>query len=58
MVYRTWGQKSWDGHVRQIRHEGFAGNVEQVKSHGDGWIRVLGWVQIFVEKGQTIDKRT
>jgi uncharacterized protein YndB with AHSA1/START domain len=51
-------KKVGTGTFVKIRHEGFAGNVEQVKSHGDGWIRVLGWMQIFVEKGQTIDKRT
>jgi uncharacterized protein YndB with AHSA1/START domain len=41
----------------KIRHEGFAGNLAQAKSHGDGWIRVLGWMQTFVEEGKTIDTR-
>ena len=41
----------------KIRHEGFAGNLAQAKSHGDGWIRVLGWMQAFVEEGKTIDMR-
>ncbi len=29
---------------------GFAGNVEACKQHGDGWVRVLGWMQAFVEQ--------
>jgi hypothetical protein len=41
----------------KIRHDGFAGNVEQAKAHGDGWIRVLGWMQAFVEQGKTVDTR-
>jgi uncharacterized protein YndB with AHSA1/START domain len=41
----------------KIRHEGFAGNLAQAKSHGDGWIRVLGWMQNFIEEGKTIDAR-
>jgi hypothetical protein len=27
------------------------------KDHSVGWTRVLGWVQVFVEKHQTIDSR-
>jgi len=41
----------------RIRHSGFAGNVDACKSHGDGWVRVLGWMQAFVERGETIDAR-
>jgi uncharacterized protein YndB with AHSA1/START domain len=40
-----------------LRHSGFAGNAEAVKSHAQGWLRVLGWMQAFVEKGETIDSR-
>jgi uncharacterized protein YndB with AHSA1/START domain len=45
------------GTFLKIRHDGFAGNVVQAKSHNDGWIRVLGWMQIFVEEGKTIETR-
>lgn len=41
----------------RIRHSGFAGNIEACKGHGDGWMRVLGWMQKFVEEGKTIETR-
>ena len=40
-----------------IRHSGFAGNVEACQEHGDGWVRVLGWMQAFVESGAAVDTR-
>jgi hypothetical protein len=33
----------------RVRHEGFAGNADLATSHGDGWKRVLGWLEAFVE---------
>lgn len=51
-------QKVGTGTFVKIRHEGFAGNLAQAKGHGEGWVRVLGWMQSFVEEGKTIDKRT
>jgi uncharacterized protein YndB with AHSA1/START domain len=50
-------QKAGTGTFVKIRHDGFAGNIAQAKGHGDGWIRVLGWMQAFVEEGKTIDTR-
>ena len=50
-------KKVGTGTFVKIRHEGFAGNLAQAKSHGDGWVRVLGWMQAFVENGKTIDTR-
>jgi uncharacterized protein YndB with AHSA1/START domain len=50
-------QKVGIGTFVKIRHHGFAGIPEQAKSHGQGWIRVLGWMQAFVEEGKTIDTR-
>jgi uncharacterized protein YndB with AHSA1/START domain len=41
----------------RICHSGFAGSLEAAKRHGEGWQRVLGWMQAFVEKGETIDTR-
>jgi uncharacterized protein YndB with AHSA1/START domain len=46
------------GTLVKIRHEGFSGNVRQAQYHSVGWVRVLGWMQAFVEKGQTIDTRS
>ncbi len=43
------------GTLVRIRHEGFAGNLEQAQGHGQGWVRVLGWMQAFVEKGETVE---
>ena len=50
-------KKVGTGTFVRIRHEGFAGNLEQAQSHGQGWVRVLGWMQRFVEKGETVDSR-
>jgi uncharacterized protein YndB with AHSA1/START domain len=50
-------KKVGTGTFVKIRHEGFAGNIPQAKGHGEGWIRVLGWMQAFVEQGKTIDTR-
>jgi uncharacterized protein YndB with AHSA1/START domain len=51
-------QKAGTGTFVKIRHSGFASMPEQAKSHGEGWLRVLGWMQAFVEEGKTIDTRT
>lgn len=40
-----------------IRHSGFSGHAEAAKSHSDGWVRVLRWMQGFVDRGETIDSR-
>jgi uncharacterized protein YndB with AHSA1/START domain len=50
-------QKVGTGTLVKIRHEGFAGAPDQAASHGQGWKRVLGWMQAFVERGETIDTR-
>ena len=46
------------GTLVKIRHTGFAGKAEAADGHRNGWIRVLGWMQLFVEKGQTLETRT
>ncbi len=43
-------KKSGTGTLVRVRQEGFAGNFESAKSHGEGWKRVLGWLEAFVEK--------
>jgi uncharacterized protein YndB with AHSA1/START domain len=45
------------GTLVRVRHSGFAGNVASAKSHGEGWKRVLGWMQAFVETGETVQTR-
>jgi uncharacterized protein YndB with AHSA1/START domain len=50
-------QKMGTGTLVKIRHEGFAGNSQQAISHGNGWKRVLGWMQAFVERGDTVETR-
>lgn len=51
-------QRVGTGTLVKIRQEGFAGNLELAKDHGEGWSRVLGWMQAFVEKGETVDARS
>lgn len=46
------------GTLVKIHHSGFAGNLEALQAHTQGWIRVLGWIQAYVEKGETVQTRT
>jgi uncharacterized protein YndB with AHSA1/START domain len=41
-------KKSGTGTLVRVTQEGFAGNLEQAKAHGEGWKRVLGWLEKFV----------
>lgn len=50
-------QKMGTGTVAKLHHSGFAAEPEAIKSHSQGWIQVLGWMQAFVEKGETADTR-
>lgn len=56
-LHQTGPHRVGTGTLVRICHSGFASNVEAAKSHGQGWIRVLGWMQAFVEHGKTIDAR-
>jgi uncharacterized protein YndB with AHSA1/START domain len=53
-----WELKTQDGgtHVT-VHHSGFAGHADLAQSHSQGWVRVLGWMRGFVEKGETVDSR-
>jgi len=42
-------RSSGTGTLVRVRQEGFAGHHESAVSHGEGWKRVLGWLQVFVE---------
>jgi uncharacterized protein YndB with AHSA1/START domain len=46
-----------DGTVVRLHHGSFAGAPAQAKGHYEGWQRVLGWMQAFVEKGITVEGR-
>ena len=50
-------QKVGTGTVVKIRQEGFANAPEAARGHAQGWTRILGWMQAFVEKGETVDTR-
>ena len=43
-------RKSGTGTLVRVTQEGFAGNLDQAKAHGEGWKRVLGWLEGFVAK--------
>ena len=45
------------GTMVKLRHSGFAGNIAAAQQHGEGWKRVLGWMQAFVEKDVTVEAR-
>ncbi len=47
-----------NGTMLKLTHTGFAGDADQAKNHSLGWSSVLGWLQAFVEKGETIDTRS
>jgi hypothetical protein len=42
-------KKSGTGTLVRVTQEGFAGNLDSAKGHGEGWKRVLGWLEAFVE---------
>ena len=46
-----------NGTMVRIRHQGFAGDAKAAADHGQGWIRVLGWMQAYVERDETVDSR-
>jgi len=50
-------QRVGTGTLLKLRQEGFDGNLEAAEGHSRGWVRVLGWLQAFVETGTTIDSR-
>lgn len=45
------------GTLVKLTHTGFAGDSDQAQKHTAGWNNVLGWLQAYVEKGQTIASR-
>jgi uncharacterized protein YndB with AHSA1/START domain len=43
-------------HVR-LQHSGFAGALEPLNAHGNGWVRVLRWAQAYIERNETVTSR-
>jgi len=50
-------KKAGTGTLVRVRQEGFAAVPAQAASHTEGWKRILGWLEGFVEKGETVDTR-
>ena len=46
-----------DGTLVRIRHSGLAAHPEVAQSYR-GWPRMLGWLQAFIERGETVALRT
>ncbi len=42
-------RKSGTGTRVRVTQSGFAGNTMSAQAHGEGWKRVLGWLQAFAE---------
>ena len=54
----TWElQTQQGGTLVKLTHTGFAGDAEQATNHTTGWTSVLGWLQAYVEKGETVSSR-
>lgn len=49
-LYPSGPRKSGTGTLVRVTHEGFAGNVKSATEHGEGWKRVLGWLEAFVTR--------
>lgn len=49
-LHPTGPKKAGTGTRVRVTQEGFAGNLESAKGHGEGWKRVLGWLEAFVTK--------
>ena len=50
-------QRMGSGTLVKLRHQGFGGYPQEAIRHGEGWKRVLGWMQVFVEQGETVYTR-
>jgi uncharacterized protein YndB with AHSA1/START domain len=46
------------GTVVRLRHEGFTGALEAARDHAKGWQLVMGWLQAFIEEGETAETRS
>jgi uncharacterized protein YndB with AHSA1/START domain len=46
-----------NGTLVKLTHRGFAGNAEQAQNHSIGWSMVLGWLEAYAARGETIENR-
>jgi uncharacterized protein YndB with AHSA1/START domain len=44
-------KKTGTGTLVRVTQEGFAGDLGSATAHGEGWKRVLGWLEAYVERG-------
>jgi uncharacterized protein YndB with AHSA1/START domain len=53
-----WELEPHNGGTRvKLTHTGFAGDEGQAKGHSEGWSLVLGWLQAYAERGETVESR-
>lgn len=57
-LHPTGPKKAGTGTLLRVRQEGFASAPAHLVGHGDGWKRVLGWLQGFLERGETVEDRS
>lgn len=50
-------QRAGTGTLLRIRQEGFTNDAAAAAAHAEGWKKVTGWLQSFVEKGETVETR-
>lgn len=56
-LHGSGAHKVGTGTLVRARHSGFAGHLDQAKSHYTGWNTSLGWLKSFVETGETFEMR-
>ncbi len=52
-LHPTGPKKAGTGTLVRVRQEGFKGDVASASGHMEGWKRVLGWLEAFVEQEKT-----
>lgn len=50
-------RKAGTGTLVKITQRGFASAPAAIAGHTEGWKRVLGWLNAFLERGETVDSR-
>jgi uncharacterized protein YndB with AHSA1/START domain len=50
-------QRVGTGTLVKIHHSGFAGNMDSLKGHTEGWKRVFTWLKAYIETGETAETR-
>lgn len=56
-LYPSGAHRVGTGTLLKVRHSGFAGHLDQAKSHYQGWCSSLGWLRDFIEKNETFETR-